>query len=141
MNQWIIYCVQTQCIYRCTKYLKGIRKQSGLTSLYCTILFDSSLLWDAFFIDSFILSFSRSTLERESYFFCIFSFLPQSTFKYNVCVVFTQKTFWLSLKLLLKALLQEGLETLDQMHFYYIHIEIYSTLKYGKTKLRFREGL
>ena len=53
-----------------------------------------------------------------------------------------KKTFRLSLKLLLKALLQEGLETLDQMHFTsYIHTEIYSTLKYGKMKLRFREGL
>ena len=98
----------------CMKYLKGIRKilHFCLILVYCEMLF---------FIDSFILSFSRFCvylLERELYFFLHFCFLPQkSTFKYNVCVVFTQKTFRLSLKLLLKALLQEGLETLDQMHF------------------------
>ena len=131
----------TQCIYRCTKYIKGIRKQSGLRPPYIALLFDFSLLCEMLFLSTLSFSLFQGLLERESYFFCIFSFLPQSTFKYNVCVVFTQKTFWLSLKLLLKALLQEGLETLDQMHFYYIHIEIYSTLKYGKTKLRFREGL
>ena len=98
----------------CMKYLKGIRKilHFYLILVYCEMLFLSTLSFSHF--QGFV-----STYWKENcIFFCIFSFLPQkSTFKYNVCVVFTQKTFRLSLKLLLKALLQEGLETLDQMHF------------------------
>ena len=100
-------------VLRKMKYLKGIGKRFHfcLILVYCEMLFLSTLSFSHF--QGFV-----STYWKENcIFFCIFSFLPQSTFKYNVCVVFTQKTFRLSLKLLLKALLQEGLETLDQMHF------------------------
>ena len=108
-------------------------------ALYCLILVYCEML----FLSTLSFSLFQGLLWKENRIFSAFLVFFHRVLLNIMSVLrcFHAKNLSTFPQIVTESIVTRRIRNIRSNAFYYIHTEIYSTLKYGKTKLRFREGL